>query len=163
MNVAQRPCRDGRLMNQKPENIMRPFSPHIIPITPKKVLVCVTSPLLKVPAYLAKLAGRTIFYVLMHEIYYMGVVLSSVQLFKKWEINFDSENYSTITSVFLLVSEAQGVQPSAPNIIPMLSPPKHFFVRVEAPHYLSTAPQNGPAMKCKRNFSRSCSAFSWGI
>jgi len=94
------------------------------------VRVCVTSPLLKVPAYLAKLAGRTNFYVLMREIYYMGVVPSSVQLFRKWEINFDSENCSAITSVFLLVSEAQGVQPSSANIIPMPSPPKHIFVRV---------------------------------
>jgi len=89
-----------------------------------------TSPLLKVPAYLTKLAGCTNFYVLMRKIYYMGVVPSSIQLFTKWEISFDSENFSTTTSVFLLVSEAQGVQPSSPHIILIPSPPKHIFVRV---------------------------------
>jgi len=40
------------------------------------VCVCVTSPLLKVPAYLAELAARRNFYVLMREIYYVGVVPS---------------------------------------------------------------------------------------
>jgi len=45
--------------------------------------VCVMSRLLKVPAYLAELAARRIFYVLMHEIYSMGVVPPSVQLFRK--------------------------------------------------------------------------------
>jgi len=91
---------------------------------------CVTPPLLKVPAYLARLAARRCFYVLMREIYYMGVVPSSVQLFRKWEINFDSENCSALTRAILLVSEAQGMWSSSPHIIPMPSPPKHFFVRV---------------------------------
>jgi len=47
------------------------------------VRVCVTPRLLKVPAYLAELATRRNFYVLMRKIYYMGVVPSSVQLFRK--------------------------------------------------------------------------------
>jgi len=101
-------ARDGRLMGQKPENIMRPFSPCtiLVEIAPIKVLVCVTVPLLKIPAYLAKLAARRSFYAIMREIYYKGVVPSSVQLFRKG--NFDSEDHSTITGVILLVSEAQG-------------------------------------------------------
>jgi len=66
--------------------------------------VCVTSPLLKVPGYLAKLAGHTNFYVLMSKIYYMGVVPSSVHLFGQGENNFDSEDCTAITSVLLLVS-----------------------------------------------------------
>jgi len=135
-------AREGRLMDQKPENIMRPFSPCIIPmpIAPKKVLmcacvrayvcVCVTSPLLKVPAYLAELAACRNFYVLMREIYSMGVVSSSVQLFRKGEINSDSENCSALTRVLLLVSEAQGMWPCSLHIIPMPSPPKDFFVRL---------------------------------
>jgi len=48
-----------------------------------RVCVCVTPPLLKALAYLAKLAARRNFHVLMHEIYYMGVVPSTVQSFRK--------------------------------------------------------------------------------
>ena len=95
-----------------------------------RACVRVTSPLLKVPAYLAELAACRNFYVLMREIYSMGVVSSSVQLFRKWEINFDGEDCSALTRVVLFVSEAQGMWPSSRDIIRMLSPPKDFFVCV---------------------------------
>jgi len=90
---------------------VRSFSPCVVPmpIVPRKVCVrasvracvracaceraseracvracvCVTPPLLKVLAYLANLAAHRNFHVLMHEIYYMGVVPSTVQLFRR--------------------------------------------------------------------------------
>ena len=111
------------------------------------VRVCVTSPLLKVPAYLADLAARRNFYVLMREIYYMGVVTSSVQLFRKWEIKFDSEECSVITRVLLFVSEAQGMWPSSRDIKPSNAESAQWLFcscdvkSVEAPNYLSTVPR----------------------
>ena len=73
-------------------------------LRPKRC-VCVTAWVLKHPAYLAKLTGRRIVYVLKCEIYYVRVAPPSVQFFRK--NNSDSENCSATNRVLLLVSEAQ--------------------------------------------------------
>jgi len=120
------------------------------------VYVCVTSPLLKVPAYPADLTARRNFYVLMREIYYTGVVPSTVQLFRKGEINPDSENCSALPRVLLLVSEAQGKWPCSLHIIPMPSPPKDFFVRLMSrvlkPQLSAYSPSRWPCHEVSKKY-----------
>ena len=102
--------RAGWLMHQKFEDTMRPCSAYIVPmaIAPKKVLVAATSPVLKHSGHLVKLPSHRSFHVIMRELYYyMGVISTSVQLFRKWGNDSNSEHYSWIIRLLLLVSEVQ--------------------------------------------------------
>ena len=76
-------ARDGRLMDQKPENITRLYSPHIIPMPslPKHIFVRVVSRVLKpriiclqFPQVALPLSGKE---------YLVGVVPPSVEAFRK--------------------------------------------------------------------------------